>query len=41
MNRNFDARINTISELLESLQEGQWSQRVPSLDGRQFYKPKL
>ena len=38
---NIDARINTISELLESLQEGQWSQRVPSLDGRQFYKPKL
>ncbi|MBR2824826.1 MAG: HD domain-containing protein [Solobacterium sp.] len=38
---NIDARINTISDLLETLEEGKWSQRVPSLDGRQFYKPKL
>lgn len=38
---NLDARINTISSLLENIKEGEWSQRVPSLDGRQFYKPKL
>lgn len=38
---NLDARLNTINSVLENVKEGEWSQRVPSLDGRQFYKPKL
>lgn len=37
---NLDARINMIDKALKDVEEGEFSQRIMSLDGRSFYKPK-
>ncbi|MBP3891027.1 MAG: HD domain-containing protein [Solobacterium sp.] len=38
---NLDARMNTLTQALSTLSEGEWTQKMFALDGRQFYKPKL
>ncbi len=37
---NLDARMNTLKGILDNVKEGQWTQRVFSLENRQFYKAK-
>lgn len=37
---NLDARMNTLTGIFENMKEGTWSQRIFSLENRQFYKAK-
>lgn len=38
---NIDARMNTLDKTLETIEPGNFSKRVFSLENRAFYKPKL
>ena len=38
---NLDARINMIDKAISSINEGEFTPRIASLEGRCFYKPKL
>ncbi|MBR3365470.1 MAG: 3'-5' exonuclease, partial [Solobacterium sp.] len=37
---NLDARMNTLKAAMEGVKPGGWTQRLFSMDNRQFYKPK-
>ena len=37
---NLDARLNMINKALEGIEEGEFTGRIPSLEGRTFYKVK-
>ena len=37
---NLDARMNTLTGILEGVKPGQWTQRIFSMENRQFYKAK-
>lgn len=37
---NMDARLNTLRQALDETDPGTWTQKLFSLDNRQFYKPK-
>lgn len=38
---NLDSRINMIEKMLQSVNEGEFTQRAPFLEDRSFYKPKI
>ena len=38
---NLDARINMITKMLDTVEEGEFSSRAPFLEDRSFYKPKI
>ncbi len=38
---NMDARMNTLRQQLDGVKPGMWTQKIFSLDNRQFYKTKL
>lgn len=37
---NMDARLNTLRQALAETKPGQWTQKLFSMDNRQFYRPK-
>ena len=37
---NLDARMNTLAGIFDNMKEGTWTQRIFSLENRQFYKAK-
>ena len=37
---NMDARLNTLRQALADTKPGEWTQKLFSMDNRQFYKPK-
>ena len=37
---NMDARLNTLNQALKETAPGTWTQKLFSLDNRQFYRPK-
>lgn len=38
---NMDARLNTLKTALAGVAEGAWTSKMFSMEGRQFYKPKI
>ncbi len=38
---NMDARLNTLRQQMEHTKPGTWTQKLFSLENRQFYKPKM
>ena len=37
---NLDSKLNLLDRVYEGLKPGEFSQKIPSMDGRSFYKAK-